>query len=128
MPSYFDNVCIIKSKELNVAYWNIDERTPVHMGNRWMVGKSELVFFHFSGVVLDNIELLSKWQNRYKLSDFPGLKMLFEGYRAKLTRIQHNSLFDSEYGYNHLSKRHVADLTFCRKCKHFLRLLNEKTT
>lgn len=81
VPGMFDGVYISKHLGLNVAYWNFHEREMVE-GK--INNKFPLVFFHFSGITLDEINLISKYQNRFTLESREDLRQLFEEYARKI--------------------------------------------
>ena len=88
-PSLFDKVYILKDYGYNMAYWNLHERT-LHKKNKQLYANNDkLVFYHFSGLNRKDMDLISKYQNRYKLSDRePELHELFLDY---LTRVNSNN-------------------------------------
>jgi hypothetical protein len=56
-PVYFDGVKILKHFGCNVAQWNADFlRREEKDGRVWINGEWPLVFIHFAGVTIDNIE------------------------------------------------------------------------
>ena len=71
-----------------MAYWNLHERTLVKNSlGQWIVNDQyPLVFFHFSGIVPDSETVLSKYQNRFQLSQRPDLAELFLQYRLELKK------------------------------------------
>jgi len=81
-PCYFDGVHILKDVGCNVAYFNLHERQLTRNGGRWYVAPdSPLVFFHFSGMSIDDQYSVSKHTNRSTLPDRPDLADLFGPYR-----------------------------------------------
>ena len=68
-PYIFDNVLILKDYGHNMAYWNLHEREVKKKNNEWYVNNDKLVFFHFSGLKKESQEQISKYQNRFTLSD-----------------------------------------------------------
>lgn len=76
VPGLFANVYISRHLGLNVAYWNLHERF-VSAGK---IDNYDLIFYHFSGIDVNNIEKISKYQNRYNLSDRMDIKNLFLEY------------------------------------------------
>jgi glycosyltransferase involved in cell wall biosynthesis len=85
-PVMFDGVFILRDPSYNLAYWNLHSCAP---GFSWRDGKPYLydqpvVFFHFSGFAVENIEIISRHQNRFTLADLPQLRPLFEHYRNRL--------------------------------------------
>jgi hypothetical protein len=83
-PGYFEGIYILRDATYNVAFWNLQSR-PVNMvNNQPMIGDRPLQFFHFSGFDPENIDQISKHQDRFTLTMLPGLKPLFEQYRRLL--------------------------------------------
>lgn len=84
-PVFCDRLLVLKQPQYNVAYWNLHERRlsskdGIHMVN----GEKPLVFFHFSGLPAAGNETISKYQNRFTLSERPDLVAIFEAYRSSL--------------------------------------------
>lgn len=69
-PYLSDKVLILKDKGYNAAYWNLHERKISKKEGKWFADDRPLVFFHFSGINKKDPEKISKYQNRYSLSDF----------------------------------------------------------
>ena len=84
VPGMFENVYISRHLGLNMAYWNLHERVMV---NNKVNDKYELVFFHFSGFVHKDIHCISKYQNRFTLTQRPDLIPYFEEYQKQLELI-----------------------------------------
>ena len=90
-PLLVPGTAVLQHKGFNAAYWNLHERTPRRMGERWCVegpagDVHDLIFFHFSGF---NPELkqLSRHENRFGW-ELPGdAHRLFSDYG--------NALFDA---------------------------------
>lgn len=85
-PGIFD-VRILKDPTLNVAYWNLDQRSLTSESGRYYVDGKPLRFFHFSGYSPNQPELLSKYQGpkaRILLSERPVLAQLCADYRSSL--------------------------------------------
>lgn len=80
VPGYYENVCILHNSGLNVAYWNLSHRTITKKEGDFYVNGEPLIFFHFSGLNPGNIEMVSKHQNRFRLSDLDDGAELFENY------------------------------------------------
>jgi len=81
VPNIFQDVYIIKHPGYNVAYWNLMERNVKIDDGKLSVNGKPLYFFHFSGFVPENIEIVSKHQNRFKLNYLGDLRPFFELYR-----------------------------------------------
>ncbi len=81
VPSMFDRTSVLRDPGVNVAYWNLHERTLSRSPDgSWLVNGTPLRFFHFSGFDPDNPELLSRHQTRTRLSDRPELAQLCRDY------------------------------------------------
>lgn len=99
-PSLFSNVNIVKNKGFNVAYWNLHEREPILREKTYWVGKDKLFFLHFSGLFFENINLISKYQDRFVLTDFGvDLINLFKDYRDNLERCGYKEYKKLPYYY-----------------------------
>jgi ubiquinone/menaquinone biosynthesis C-methylase UbiE/glycosyltransferase involved in cell wall biosynthesis/predicted nucleic acid-binding Zn-ribbon protein len=87
-PTMFDGVFILRDPAYNIAYWNLHStgRRLRYTESGLLIDGRPVVFFHFSGFDPDDIESLSKHQNRYRLSQFPNLKPLFKDYREIILR------------------------------------------
>jgi hypothetical protein len=92
VPLYYKNFLIEKGDGYNVAYWNLHTKTIIHENNKWLVNKSPLYFFHYSGFELKNPQIVSKYQNRIEFSQRQDILPLFEYYASKLT-IHNNEYF-----------------------------------
>jgi glycosyltransferase involved in cell wall biosynthesis len=95
-PAYFEGVKILRDPALNVAYWNLHERTLHQSEGRYYVNGKPLVFFHFSGFDPSNRTTLSKHQTRHSPQGDVALgritklyaELLFEAGHAKFNKIQ----------------------------------------
>jgi glycosyltransferase involved in cell wall biosynthesis len=86
VPSYFTTE-IVKDSSLNVAYWNVDERTIASDSSGITVDGQPLQFFHFSGFRPDKPWQLCEYTSqapRVALSDDPVLSKLCEHYTQRL--------------------------------------------
>lgn len=112
-PGLFDGVMILRHVGCNMAYWNLQERwleqkQPVEMGRKYTVrgafGEiSDLCFFHFSGIVVDDPEMLSKNTNRFTLAERPDLKELFAEYKLAVLGNKDVKRESLAYGFDRLS-------------------------
>jgi len=84
VPSLFANVHVLREPGYNVAYWNLSNRLVTKHDGEFYVNDETMYFFHFSGFDPENIEQVSKHQNRFTLDKLPNLKPLFEMYRDLL--------------------------------------------
>ena len=110
-PCFFSSVEILKHPGYNMAYWNLHERElGQDEAGRWIVNRScLLVFFHFSGIDLNAPERISKYQNRFDLTQRPDLAQLFRQYAAfARTGAQSFACSDWRYSYGSFSNGKVV--------------------
>lgn len=87
VPCMFDRVGIVKDVGWNMAYWNLHERQLAKHGNIWVVNdRYPLLFFHFSGIAVDEGNQIARHQNRYDLVSRPDLREIFHEYRDILQK------------------------------------------
>jgi hypothetical protein len=93
---HFDNYLVEKHSGLNVAHWNLHERTlSVDADGTYRVnGNVPLIFFHFSSFRPEHPERIATWQNRYTFESRPDIAPLFAHYAMELKR----------HGYDQVSK------------------------
>jgi hypothetical protein len=100
----------VDQKWINLAYWNLHERSLVETAEGLMVdspvsARARLRFVHFSGVVVDDESVLSKHTNRFTLAERPDLMKIFAEYKAAV-RAETASASEAEalpYGFDVLS-------------------------
>jgi len=109
VPAIFNEVYLLKEPGYNVAYWNLHERSLSYQEEVWYCNQKLLYFFHFSGIVLSEINTISKYQNRYSLINKPELKPLFESYRESLLINQQQEISQWKYGYGYYSDGTVIE-------------------
>ncbi|MBK9713109.1 MAG: glycosyltransferase family 4 protein [Kouleothrix sp.] len=83
-PSLFGGVAIVRDPGCNVAYWNLAQRHLTASAGGWLVNGRPLLFYHFSGLSIEDIEQISIHQNRYTLAQLPELRPLFKHYHGRL--------------------------------------------
>lgn len=100
-PALF-NACIYKDPSLNVAYWNLHERS-LELGNKQFFAAGQpLTFFHFSGYDTNNAHLLSKHQHenpRILLSEHAAAKAICDQYGRDLKEHGHELASLQPYGF-----------------------------
>ena len=84
VPGLFSGAHIVRDPGYNVAYWNLTHRQVETTSGEVSVNGRPLHFFHFSGLDVDRLGEVSKYQNRYTLDDLPAVRPLFEAYRDRL--------------------------------------------
>jgi glycosyltransferase involved in cell wall biosynthesis len=98
VPGYFGDVHILREPGYNVAYWNLHERRLTGSGECEVNGRP-LYFFHFSGIQFDSIDGISRYQNRYELSDLGDAARLFREYRDRIDRCGHGDVASLPYAF-----------------------------
>ena len=99
ITSFIHKTHILHDANYNVAYWNLHERNVTKTKNYFINGKP-LKFFHFSGIS-NQIEEVSRHQNRIKIKKNSAVYKLFEEYKKKCRDL--DSLFlksiESDFNY-----------------------------
>jgi len=104
VPGLFDKVAILRHPGCNMAYWNLHERTLAEDASGYVVnGWARLCFFHFSGVALDDPEILSKNTNRFTLAERPDLLKLFGEYKTTVLANKDAAREGIPYGFDRLT-------------------------
>jgi hypothetical protein len=99
VPCFFDNYFVLKKPGYNVAYWNLHERSITKKDGAFLINGNLLYFFHFSGLDLNNLDKISKFQNRFRLLDIPELRELLEMYKGLL--IENGYYESSKWPYHY---------------------------
>ena len=107
-PGLFDKVIITRDAGLNMAYWNLHERSLVEgVAGPGVVnpvsGRVPLRFFHFSGVDVDDPAALSRHTDRFTLAQRPDLHKLFAAYKAIVSAGRVPAVEALPYGFDRLS-------------------------
>lgn len=107
-PGLFGEVAILRDAGCNMAYWNLHERTleqgtEGHVVQSPVSGRVPLRFFHFSGVVVDDPEVLSKHADRFTLAQRPDLQPLFTEYKAAVKDNRNDAVERLPYGFDTFS-------------------------
>ncbi|MDA8018740.1 MAG: methyltransferase domain-containing protein [Thermoanaerobaculia bacterium] len=102
-PSFLPQVEILRDPGYNVAYWNLAHRTLTETKSGWALAEGPLRFFHFSGFDPHAVDRVSKYQNRFRLSQRPDLGPLFFNYRDQLLDAGYERLSSLPYAYGEFS-------------------------
>jgi lipopolysaccharide biosynthesis glycosyltransferase len=87
LPVFVSNVHIERNPGYNAAYWNLHERTFSAENKIFYVNmENPLIFFHYSGYDPAKPDILSKYQDRFILSERKDLTELFEIYKNNLLK------------------------------------------
>ncbi len=84
-PALVPRTLILRDPGYNVAYWNLAHR-PISRApdGTWQAAGVTLVFFHFSGLAIDDPNLFSRHQDRFDGRDLGELGDLVERYRDRV--------------------------------------------
>lgn len=102
-PSLCPDVCVLREKTFNVAYWNLHERIIRLNEGKPFIGDMPLIFFHFSGLPPLGDDRISKYQTRFTLSGRPDVAPIFSCYREILNGNNHKDYLKLNYGFGTFS-------------------------
>jgi hypothetical protein len=89
-PIYYEDVFVSRHKGLNMAYWNLHERSLNTDGESYVVNNEfPLIFFHFSGYDPNYPTQISKYQNRYEFVEKGDVASIFDYYAQILIKNGH---------------------------------------
>jgi len=115
VPCYFSSVGILRHPGCNVAYWNLHERQiEANESGRLTVSGYDLIFFHFSGIMPNNPNILSKHQTRHKLTSNSDLGNLVRSYCKLLLDHDHRKYAEIPYGFGSLDDGRLITQTMRR--------------
>lgn len=102
VPGFADKARILRDPTLNVAYWNLQQRTLSFEDNTWKVDGRPLGFYHFSGFNPAKMDRLSKYIDGFRGDAIsPLVSQLLEQYAAQLQANRHGSTPAGIYAYDH---------------------------
>ncbi len=107
-PAYLASVAIVRDPIYNIAYWNLPHRFPMNVDDYWAVDGNRVGFFHFSGVDLKQIDVISKHQDRLDLWSRPELRPLFEHYAGLVRASGQYELRSLPYAYHCFTGTDIA--------------------
>jgi hypothetical protein len=90
-PGFVDSLAVLRTPTLNLAYWNLEGRTLARTKDGWTVDGEPLAFFHFSGFDPSRPDVLSKHQDRVKVTPRSPLAELLADYAAAMLRNGHET-------------------------------------
>ncbi|BAQ61444.1 glycosyltransferase [Geminocystis sp. NIES-3708] len=103
LPAFYDNVKILKDTNINVAYWNLLQRNLEKKEQSWFVDGQPLVFFHFSGININNNQRLSKHTNAFHGNLSEDLQELIDNYISKLKYYSFQNNIMPKYCYGNFT-------------------------
>tara|TARA_B100000886_G_scaffold339800_1_gene306425 strand:+ start:5772 stop:9152 length:3381 start_codon:yes stop_codon:yes gene_type:complete len=103
IPSFYDDYYIERSFSCNIAYWNLSHRdnTIKTINNKWHTKDGPFIFCHFSGVIINNNNILSKHQNVLDINNM-NFKPLLRNYINLLKKEDnmHQQYVNSKYKFD----------------------------
>jgi hypothetical protein len=90
-PGFVDSLAVLRTPTLNLAYWNLEGRTLARGREGWTVDGEPLAFFHYSGFDPARPDLLSKHQDRVRVTPGSPLAELLADYAAAMLRNGHET-------------------------------------
>jgi hypothetical protein len=101
-PSYFPNLKILHDIGLNLAFWNLHERTLSLKDGTWMVNDHvPLRFIHFSSFNASKPEIIAQKQDRFAPGSRPDFEPLAKIYAAKLISAESEKYSKHKYGFDY---------------------------
>ena len=100
VPGFAQNARILRDPTMNVAYWNLSQRSLTREGDSWQVDGQPLGFFHYSGFDPRNLSRLSKYTQGFQGSQIsPDLQILIRNYSERLLASQQGTGPVAPYAY-----------------------------
>lgn len=88
-PSFFEGVTVLRHPGYNVAYWNAFQRSIRRAKGGWHVDGKPLRFFHFSALPKEDVDQISRHQDRL---DGKTLGPFISEFHTYLARLASNAL------------------------------------
>jgi glycosyltransferase involved in cell wall biosynthesis len=100
LPGFAENARILRDPTVNIAYWNLPQRTLTVEGETWMVDGRPLGFYHFSGFDPTKMDQLAKYTLAFRGEAIPpALARLMRQYAEQLHANRHGSIPAGLYAY-----------------------------
>ncbi len=96
-PGFVDSLEVLRTPTLNLAYWNLEGRTLARAKDGWTVDGEPLAFFHYSGFDPARPDVLSKHQDRVRVTPGSPLAELLADYAAAMLRNGHETSREVPY-------------------------------
>jgi glycosyltransferase involved in cell wall biosynthesis len=104
VPGFADKARILRDPTLNVAYWNLEQRTLTCEADTWKVDGRPLGFYHYSGFDPAKMDRLSKYTEAFQGNAISAaLSRLLEQYAAQLRANNHGRLPAGLYAYGYFA-------------------------
>lgn len=101
-PAFFPRLRILHDLGLNVAFWNLHERTMTRSEQGWLVnGQYPLCFIHFSSFDANRPEVIAHKQSRFAPGTRPDFQALAEDYANQLRDEGSDAYVGRRYGFDY---------------------------
>ena len=116
LPIFFKKALVERDLGYNVAYWNLHERTVCLKSEEYTInGETSLKFYHFSGFLLSEPDVISKYQNRYTFEQKRDIKPLFDNYILLLNKYLYSRFINIECFYVRRRNKYLISYRYGRK-------------
>lgn len=131
IPLFFpDNILISKHGGINVAIWNLHERTLLIENSQYVIQdckneKYPLLFYHFSGFDPKIERIINRRHPNFNTDTYPSFKPLIEEYRELVINNGYEKYHPMSYGFGNFEngfpilaiqrrmlKRYIAEVTY----------------
>lgn len=100
-PNFFQNLKVLHDVGLNVAFWNLHERTlSQNDGVAYVNETTKLRFIHFSSYDENSPETVGKKQSRFPLNSRPDFNIFSREYASDLKRNHQEKYSNFKYGFD----------------------------
>jgi ADP-heptose:LPS heptosyltransferase len=111
IPSFIRSTKIIHNEGYNFAYWNLPQRSLSRSSEGWATKDGPLVFFHFSGLIENDVGRISRHQKKYSVEQGSDLYSLLQDYANGLIEKRKSlSLSKTSYSFAHYTDGSLIDL------------------
>lgn len=102
LPSYVDDVHVLRHPGYNVAYWNMLQRHITYDSGRWLVNEKPLRFMHFSGADITQPATFSRHAQHFNHNNIGDAKYLLELYRENVlvNGFKHFGMFEYAFRWD----------------------------
>jgi hypothetical protein len=101
VPGFFTGVRVLRDPGLNLAFWNLHERTIEVASEGLLVNNSyPLRFIHFSSFPEDDPSLIARKQSRFKRGDRADFVRLALEYKREIDQFKSKHPITSQYSYD----------------------------
>jgi hypothetical protein len=101
-PCFFSSLSILRHPGINIAFWNLHERTLQLIGDRWVVNQAwPVLLVHFSSFDCRHPEHIAEKQSRWVTGSRPDFTALASIYAQDLLEEQKKFPTSTKYGWDY---------------------------